>query len=149
MAKSENPSQKQGKASEVPASHRPEVHRQLNRLVKASSKNGDIRIMCCDRWRRFGDGEDIGDKMAEYATEVFDGGASAEQLAAIRSFPTPALRLLRHLVVQVLDCPLPKPDPIPPIDLQFDAQVRNDPAIEITIGAGGRARVRLCAPGIV
>lgn len=113
----------------------------LNDLVVTGEKDPKFRIMCCMNWKKFRDGEGLGDDLARYAREAFPNGASTEQIAAIRSFPTEPLRLLRQVVILALDCPRdpPEKDPPrpPPITLRFQSEQCGDDLASIRVDISG------------
>ena len=88
------------------------IAEQLNDLVVTGETDPEFRIMCCMNWKKFRDGEGLGDDLARYAREAFPNRASTEQIAAIQSFPTEPLRLLRQVVILALDCPRDPPERI-------------------------------------
>ena len=111
----------------------------LNDLVERGEKDRDFQIQCCRSWQAFRDGEGIADDLADYAREAFPTGTLKAQDLAIRAFPTEPLRLLRSVIVQVLDCPNdPKSPPRPqPITLRFQAERVLDELASIVVEIRG------------
>lgn len=128
------------------------IHEQLNELVAMGERDRDFQIMCCRNWREFRDGEGIAEDLVRYGNSVFPRRLSKAQELAILSFPTEPLRLLRSVVIQVLNCPKrpPKPDPSP-VKLEFRAMEveRARPSITVKVKGDRKAIVTFRAARIV